>query len=300
MNTPARVRLRDLTTLADFARVVALEKAIWGLLDGDDVTPVSLLTATVRRGAILIGAFAPLELDGRPPSGVQASESGRTDDEMIGFVYSVPAIHSGRLSHWSHMLGVTAGHRRGGTARALKLAQRDRAMTMGVDLIEWTFDPLQAVNAHFNFATLGVVSEEYEENVYGMSPSPLHGRLATDRLIAQWWLRTPRVEGRITGRADVDLSGLAAANTIDFSGDWPVCRAVDSGLERDAVTVVIPVGFTAMLAEAADVARAWRGATREIFRTYFARGYRAVDFELDRGGRYGRYVLARDRDASFI
>jgi len=155
--------LRDVVSLEDCGRVVALEKEVWGLADGEDVVPLALLAATVSRGAILVGAF-----DG---------------DELAGFVYSLPAIRDGRLTQWSHMLGVSPAHRGSGLGRRLKLAQRDRALRMGIDLIEWTYDPLLAANAHLNFARLGVVAEEYKENVYGASPSPLHGPLPTDRFL---------------------------------------------------------------------------------------------------------------------
>ena len=82
------IEYRDLVTLDDFTRVVELEKRIWGLENGDDVVPLPVLAVTVRRGAVLVGAFS--------------------GPKMVGFVYSIPAVHQGRLSHWSHMLGVSA------------------------------------------------------------------------------------------------------------------------------------------------------------------------------------------------
>ncbi len=81
---------------------------------------------------------------------------------------------------------------------------------MGLDLIEWTFDPLQALNAHFNFAQLGVVSEEYEENVYGESSSPLHRGAPTDRFVAEWRITTPHVERRIAAHGIAVRSATAA------------------------------------------------------------------------------------------
>ena len=103
---------------------------------------------------------------------------------------------------WSHMLGVAPTARDAGLGTRLKLAQRDAAIAMGLELIEWTFDPLQALNAHFNFAKLGVVAEEYEENVYGESSSPLHRGAPTDRFVAEWRITTPHVERRI------DVAGM--------------------------------------------------------------------------------------------
>jgi predicted GNAT superfamily acetyltransferase len=280
--------LRDLTTLDDFARVVALEKRIWGYTDGDDVTPLPLLAATERRGAILVGAF-----DG----GASRQESGAAG--LVGFVYSLPAVHEGRLSQWSHMLGVVPEWRQRGLGRALKLAQRDRAIAMGVDLVEWTFDPLQAVNAHFNFACLGIVAAEYEENVYGASTSLLHGNLPTDRLIAQWWVRDEAVTRRIAGTQPAPLpSGVPSVNALAPGDAWPACGAVNLSLDAAAVQVRIPVGFTEMLGTDPGLAHTWRAATREMFSAYFARGYRAVDFLLGPDATHGSYLMARPRSAA--
>src|SRR5437667_6996927 len=187
---------RDLTSLDDFAAVVELERLIWGP-GYDDVVPVPILAITVRRGGILIGAFE--------------------DDRLVAFVYSIPGIKRGKTTQWSHMLGVVEEHRSGGLGRELKLLQRERALAMGIDLIEWTYDPMQAANAHLNFAKLGVVVDEYEENVYGESPSPLHRGNPTDRLVAEWWIRKPHVTRRIGAQPmlAVQPDDLAEAKTVN-------------------------------------------------------------------------------------
>ena len=273
--------LRDLTTLDDFAGVVTLEKRIWGLADGDDVTPLPLLAATVKRGAILVGAFDP------------ATGAVGSGGALVGFVYSLPALHKRRLSQWSHMLGVVPEWRQRGLARALKLAQRDRAIAIGADLVEWTFDPLQAVNAHFNIACLGTTASEYRDNVYGASASLLHGSLPTDRLIAQWWLRAAHVESLVgsPGAADPPPAAAPAVNLVETCDGWPACGAIDSTLTTATIRVPIPMGFTEMLRAAPAVAHRWRIATCEIFITYFARGYRVTGFLLDRAARQGSYIL---------
>jgi predicted GNAT superfamily acetyltransferase len=212
---------------------------------------------------------------------------------LVGFVYSLPAVHDGRLSQWSHMLGVVPEWRQRGLARALKLAQRDRAIAMSIDLVEWTFDPLQAVNAHFNIASLGVTASEYHENVYGASASLLHGSLPTDRLIAQWWVRAARVDALAASPSAGDPPAAAspAVNLVEQCDGWPACGAIDSTLTSATVRVPIPMGFTEMLGAAPAVAYRWRIATREIFTTYFARGYRITGFLLDRAARQGSYIL---------
>jgi len=271
---------RDLTSLADLEQVVELEKRIWEYTNGDDVVPIPVLAATVHRGAILVGAF-----------------DGKT---MVGFVYSIPAIFRGTLSHWSHMLGVLPAYRSTGLGRQLKLVQRDRALALGIDLIEWTYDPLLALNAYLNFAKLGVIVEEYEENIYGFSSSPLHGELPTDRFVAQWWIRRPHVERRIAPAAKtlplVSSRAVSAhlVNPTRRVGRWMAPGAMELDVEGDAIRVQIPPGFLQMLEGAPDLAGEWRTTTRRIFTTYFARRYRVVDFLFDRSAGTGSYLLSRE------
>ena len=272
------ISYRDLKTLDEYAAVVDLEREIWGP-GYDDPVPVPILAVSVLRGGILIGAF-----DG---------------DRLIGFVYSLPGIKGGKPMQWSHMLGVIDRFRNDGIGYKLKLLQRERTIAMGVELVEWTYDPMQAMNAHLNFAKLGIVVEEYEENVYGASNSPLHRGNPTDRFVAEWHVGAPHVERRLnrTGiaalRAD-EVGDAPLLNRSARSGEWLECCSIDLDVDARRARVEIPMGFTDMLSRAPDLALAWRMATREIFTTYFARSYRAVDFLLDRAAGKGSYVLARE------
>src|SRR5262249_31036461 len=107
------MQIRALTTFDECRQVVALEKDVWGYTDAEDVVPAPVLIVGVKRGAILLGAF---------------DAAGA----MKGFVYSIPAIKDGRLTQWSHMLGVSHDARGWGIGRQLKLAQRDRARAMDI------------------------------------------------------------------------------------------------------------------------------------------------------------------------
>ena len=280
------IAYRDLTAHDELAAVVELERQIWGP-GYDDVVPAPILTVTVKRGGILIGAF----------DGVR----------MVGFVYSLPVLKNGRPAQWSHMLGVAEDFRNAGVGHRLKLLQRERALGMAVDLIEWTFDPLQALNAHLNFRKLGVVVEEYEENVYGQSTSPLHRGNPTDRFVAEWRIREPRVAERLSGARGGAQGGsppvppgphdVAEARPVNRvaggGGDLQECVDVDLDLETPRVMVEIPTGFTGMLSRAPALALDWRMTTRRIFTTYFARGYHAVEFLLVRAAAKGAYLLVR-------
>lgn len=267
------ITCRDLYTLDDFARVVALEALIWGLRD--ECVPLTVFAASVPRGAVLVGAF-----DG---------------EDCIGFAYSFPAISHGRVVHWSHMTGVLDSHRRAGVARRLKLAQRERVRALGLDRIDWTFDPLQAVNAHLNVRRLGALVEHYEVNVYGASGSPLHGAIPTDRFIAQWWLNSERVAARLGDEEGVPAEAGHAVllNPTREQDGWTVCDW-DVPLEFARCTAVaIPPRFDAMLATAPDVALRWRLATRRLFQGLLGAGCRVVDFVSEPEGG-GRYVLVQD------
>ena len=271
------ITYRDLHTIPEFATVVELERQIWGP-GYDEVVPTPILAVSVHRGGILIGAFE--------------------GERMIGFVYSLPGIKDGKPTQWSHMAGVVADYRSSGIGRELKLLQRERALAMGLDLIEWTYDPLQAMNAHLNFNKLGVVVEEYAENIYGESGSPLHRGNPTDRFVAEWWIRKPHVERRVSlpGKLWLRSSELAEAcvvNPARTNGKWLVTGEPALDVTERRVAVEIPAGFTEMMAGAPDLALEWRMVTRHIFTTYFARGYRALEFFLSREEGKGTYLLAR-------
>jgi predicted GNAT superfamily acetyltransferase len=270
--------IRPLTTLDDCRKVAALERAVWGYADAEDVVPPPVLIVSIKRGGILLGAF---------------DDAG----EMKGFVFSMPAIKEGRLIQWSHMLAVAPEARDAGLGLKLKLAQRDEARRAGVEIVEWTFDPLQAQNAHLNFARLGVIVEEYQENLYGDSSSPLHKGTPTDRFVAEWRLTSPHVERRLAAPStsllrDSAIMTAVLVNPSNESEGWlrPGTPALDSLAER--LLVEIPTGFNEMLTGQPDLAVEWRMTTRSIFNTYFVRGYRVVDFFLSRESGRGQYLLA--------
>ena len=271
------ILVRRLTTLDECHQVAALEKSVWEFTDAEDVVPPSLLIVSIKRGGLLLGAF-----DGA---------------ELVGFVYSMPGVKDGRLMHWSHMLGVMPAAQGTGVGLKLKLAQREHAMGAGVDVIEWTFDPLQALNAHLNFARLGVIVEEYEEDVYGRSTSPLHLGTPTDRFVAEWRLSAPHVERRISMPVaslirDSSVMSAVPVNRAQQKGEWlaPALLTLDASDRR--LLVEIPTDFTEMQRRMPELAMDWRLSTRSIFETYFPRGYRVVDFFLAREARRGQYLLA--------
>ena len=280
------IQIRDLTTIDEFRQVVALEQAIWGYTDQGDLVTVPVFIFTVHRGATLIGAF---------------DATGR----MVGFAYAVIGMKDGRPMQWSHMAGVLPEFR-GGLGYRLKLAQRERALAQGLDLIEWTFDPLQAMNAHFNFAKLGGVAEEYAANFYGESTSTLHRGTPTDRLVVSWKITEPHVIRRLeqppglrvgVGARAHEVLEAPVVNTTRIDGTWREVTAIHLALEDRRVWIEIPTSFTDMQQLEPGRALRWRLDLRQMFEHYFAKGYRAVDFVLQRENGFGRYLLAKAESA---
>lgn len=299
MSSMSDISIRDLTTIDEFRRVVALEQQIWGYTDPGDLVTVPVFIFTVHRGATLIGAFAPSVPHAPVDAPEQASLSG--SGLMVGFAYGVVGMKEQRPMQWSHMAGVLPEFR-GGLGFRLKLAQRERALAQGLDLIEWTFDPLQAMNAHFNFAKLGCVADEYAVNFYGESTSALHRGTPTDRLVASWNIAEPHVIRRIDQPAGLrarahDVAEAPVANITSIEAGWRTIGRLNTEIDDRRLWIEIPTGFTEMQQRAPDRALQWRLQTRELFETYFSRGYRAVDFLLHREQGFGRYLLAQKAES---
>lgn len=175
-------RIAPVVTHEGFQRCVDLQIAVWGYSDGD-VVPRRMFVLAQRIGGQVIGAF-----DG---------------DAMVGFAMALPGYREGHAYLHSHMLAVLPEYRDRGLGRRMKLAQRDDAIARGFELMEWTFDPLEIKNAYLNIAKLGVICRRYQPDFYGPSTSPLQGGLPTDRLYAEWWLKSPRVVATLRGEAEI-------------------------------------------------------------------------------------------------
>jgi predicted GNAT superfamily acetyltransferase len=173
------IEIRALTAHSDFQDAVKLQQQIWGF-DEIELLPRRLFVVASKVGGQVFGAF-----DGQ---------------RMVGFCLAIPGLKAGGKSYLhSHMLGVLPEYRDAGVGKRLKLAQRDDALGRGIDLIEWTFDPLEIKNAFFNTERLGAVVRRYVYNQYGTTTSHLHGGLPTDRCIAEWWIGSPRAQAIIAG-----------------------------------------------------------------------------------------------------
>jgi len=180
------IEIRPLTEREDLKAIVRLQRQIWGFEDVD-LVPLRLFVVASKIGGQVFGAFDCSSADA---------------SKMVGFCMSIPGLKPGGKTYLhSHMLGVLEEYRNSGVGRALKLIQRDDALGRGIDLIEWTFDPLELKNAFFNIERLGAIVRRYVHNQYGATSSPLHGGLPTDRCIAEWWISSRRVKSIVAGQS---------------------------------------------------------------------------------------------------
>jgi predicted GNAT superfamily acetyltransferase len=174
----AGIVVRKCRTLEEFQLCVALQREIWQEADLE-VEPATAFVVAANTGGQVLGAF-----DGA---------------RLAGYTLAVVGVRDGVIYLHSHMTGVHADYRDRGVGRMLKLFQREEALSRDIRLIRWTFDPLEMRNARFNLNRLGAICRKYLPNFYGVTSSPLHRDLATDRLLAEWHLDSPRVVAAVAG-----------------------------------------------------------------------------------------------------
>ena len=186
------IEVRPLTELAEFREAVRIQRIIWGFEDLE-LLPVRLFVVAEKVGGQVLGAF-----DG---------------DHLIGFCLAIPGIRDNKIYLHSHMLGVLKEYRDAGAGRLLKFAQREEALARGIDLIEWTFDPLDIKNAYFNIERLGVIVRRFVPNQYGITTSHLQAGLPTDRCIAEWHLTRQREPAPVVATISVPAEIAAIKQT---------------------------------------------------------------------------------------
>jgi len=237
------IAVRKCETLDEFNACVALQREIWGEADLE-VEPATLFVVAAHSGGQVLGAF----------------DGGR----LVGYTLALVGLLEGTPYLHSHMTGVLAEYRDRGVGRMLKLYQRDEALGRGIRLIQWTFDPLELRNAHFNLNRLGVICRKYLPNLYGVTTSPLHRGLPTDRLLAEWRLDSARVMTAVSD-VPIDVSQAPARISVPAALDeWK--RTGSAELPKLQARV------------------------REEFTRWFAKGYAAIGMRKTATGT--EYLLA--------
>jgi predicted GNAT superfamily acetyltransferase len=237
------IEFAALSTQPEFKTAVDLQREIWGFAELE-LLPVRLFVVATKVGGQALGAF-----DG---------------ERMIGFCLAIPGLKPGGKGYLhSHMLGVLPEYNNRGVGRMLKLAQREEALQRGIDLIEWTFDPLELKNAYFNVEKLGAIIRRYVPNQYGTTSSFLHGGLPTDRCTAEWWIDDERAHAAVNGR--------------------PMSRpAIEA-------TIEVPTAIAELRKSDPKQAREIQKAAGERFQKLFGMGLAVIGFE--RSEETGSYLL---------
>jgi predicted GNAT superfamily acetyltransferase len=239
------ITVRKCTTLAEFHKCVSLQREIWAESDLE-VEPATMFVVAAHTGGQVLGAF-----DG---------------EKLVAYTLAVVGLRDGTPYLHSHHTGVHPDYRDRGVGRMIKLFQRDEALGREIRLIQWTFDPLELRNAHFNFNRLGAIARTYRPDLYGVTTSPLHRGLATDRLVAEWYLDSPRV--------------IAAIGDI----------AKDPFPEFAPATIELPAELERWKLEDMQQVQGVQQYIRDEFMKWFARGYAAIGTRKTPSGT--AYVLA--------
>jgi predicted GNAT superfamily acetyltransferase len=275
------INIRDLETVPDIEPMLLLEKQVWGL-DDADVTPLTLAVALRAAGSILLGAF-----EGR---------------ELVGFALAFPSFEHRRVGLHSHMLAVRPSHRQYGLGYSLKLAQRERALAMGITEMTWTFDPLRSLNAHLNFTKLGVISDSYRVDFYGPHTSSHLHTNGTDRLWVTWRMADARVQQRLNGK-DGSAEVLDALRHLEplirFNGDGkPAEGDLAASLSRQRIAIEIPRDIDRIEHTDKELAHEWRTATRRAFTEAMHAGFIVREFCRSIRGQQGpgAYLLERHNE----
>ena len=276
----SRIVIRDIESISELRHVELLEKEVWGCEDLD-IVPLTLLAAARESGGILIGAF-----DG---------------SLLVGFAFGFVGQEKGEIVHHSHMLGVRRSHRSFNLGYELKLAQRDRALQQSITRMTWTFDPLQSLNAYFNFGKLGVVADNYKINFYGeTTSSPLH-QTGTDRLWVTWVLDSPRVKARVEQKSPSDLPEMDVTKLIRCSSANAPERASTIHDIGEVAAIEIPEDINSIERSEPNLARQWREETRRAFSNAIEAGLIVRDFvrRARDGQTVGVYILSRGNMKDF-
>ena len=242
------VAIRPLTELSELLACEELFAGIWGREVGPPM-PANLLRAMVSAGSYVAGAYESHQL-----LGAAAGFWGPPDH---------PALHS-------HIAGVALSARHRDLGFALKLHQRATALGHGVSVVNWTFDPLIARNAHFNLGKLGGRAVGYAVNYYGQMPDAINAGDETDRILLRW-----------------DLGSPAARAACDQSSG--VDRPTAETPPAETLRVAIPRDIETMRQTDPESARRWRFALRETMLSPMGAGAQIVGFDKDASA----YLLTR-------
>lgn len=277
------VAIRPIQTHQEYRAVEQLQREVWNLEDVG-IVPHHLLVTAQKNGGLVLGAFHT------PPGG--------ENEGLVGFVFGFPGLSpGGGVKHCSHMAGVVPAYQNQNLGYRLKLAQREHVLAQGIELVTWTFDPLESRNAYLNFRKLGAACRTYLRDLYGSMRDALNVALPSDRFEVEWHIAGAHVAQRLKGErgahslADLEDAGAPLLNR-PLPGDPPRPPETTLPIQGERLLIHIPAHIQAIKAADMELARAWRLHTRALFEVAFARGYVVTDLLFEKGQSY--YLLEKD------
>lgn len=267
------IRIRALTTQADFAACVALQRDTWGR-EFNDAVPGSILLVSQRLGGVAAGAFD-------------------ADGHLVGFVFGITGVENGSVVHWSDMLAVRPEAQNLGVGRRLKEFQRAAVARVGGRVIYWTYDPLVARNAHLNFNVFGVRAVEYARDMYGHETgSDLHRAIGTDRLVVAWAVDDAELAQRKRETSAARDAHEYQSAPVVGDADRPDRRWDRSIGTSTHLRIAVPLDVSIVQSSEPGRAASWRDSTRAAFEAALGAGYRIDGFDVDAEQDRGFYLLA--------
>ncbi|NYD43744.1 GNAT family N-acetyltransferase [Nocardioides panaciterrulae] len=239
----ARVAVRELSGVGELQEAAAVLGRIWGVPDNPPMS-AELLRAMGKAESYVAGAY----------------DADRPDGAMVGVCVGFHSTPAARTMH-SHIAGVTPAVAGRHAGFALKLHQRAWCLDRGIELMEWTYDPLVSRNAYFNLAKLGARVAEYLPDFYGAMTDGINRHDESDRILVHWSLATPEVDAACAGtRVRAVVPSGAAASWVHVPRDIEALRLADP-----------------------EQARGWRTKVRDQLLVALQAGGRVAGFDKEQG-----------------
>lgn len=275
------IEIHPLRKIEEYRAAEDIQRIAWNLADAR-LTPDHILLTAQKNGGVVLGAFEVVQEE--------------AERHLIGFVYGFVGLGpDGKIKHCSHQLGVLPEYQNQNIGYCLKLAQRERVLAQGIDLITWTYDPLESRNAYLNLRKLGAVCNTYLRNVYGEMRDTLNAGLPSDRFQVDWHIASSHVANQLHGYhphptpSELRAAGVPVLNST-LAEHLP--NAARFTLASEQVLIQIPYNFQRLKKEHLELARTWREETRLLFERAFAQGYTAVDLLVEEKQSY--YLLQKN------